>query len=463
LRTRSAEIPRSRRCFFGARTIEDQSAAELNVDHSVRATLFWRGSKPEAERIEKVLVPFSPEGLADRWREAVARPEAVARYLACCWRRPQAAAGRRRAGRAGIDRRRNPSNRRTPEGDHKTRPYGRRARHDLRARARRQGDMPATKARCWRKGPSTSFVDDERVVRSVVGKIGANAERRHHQPLLWRGSGASRRLDHGRAGQGDVRARPQTRAVRQDLAAARDGRPVIRCLRRDQRSNGEDPSPQHRLRPMSARAGHRLRAAGPRLSFPLADGGRESQRTSSGPLKRETAIFPMTFFSLFPSGAQLDAPARGGGLSGGQQQHLSIGRALVMRAKAVCLLDEPDRGHPPLDQQGHRRAISYFAQSRQHAIGLVRTILDFACELGDTFAVMDPRRGHIPAPRGLDPAEISRRWRYNLGRAHPPAMATGSGPTSRRRRFSDFAATCRARANSACACRTASHRRGDPA
>src|ERR1700746_1541053 len=40
---------------FEGQTIEGNLLLALNVDHSVKGTLFWRGSKPEAERIEKVL------------------------------------------------------------------------------------------------------------------------------------------------------------------------------------------------------------------------------------------------------------------------------------------------------------------------------------------------------------------------------------------------------------------------
>src|ERR1700757_732856 len=40
---------------FESQTVEDNLLLALNVDHSVRATLFWRESRSEIERIEKVL------------------------------------------------------------------------------------------------------------------------------------------------------------------------------------------------------------------------------------------------------------------------------------------------------------------------------------------------------------------------------------------------------------------------
>ena len=40
---------------FESQTIEDNLLLALNVDHSVRGTLFWRRSRDESERIERVL------------------------------------------------------------------------------------------------------------------------------------------------------------------------------------------------------------------------------------------------------------------------------------------------------------------------------------------------------------------------------------------------------------------------
>jgi len=83
---------------------------------------------------------------------------------------------------------------------------------------------------------------------------------------------------------------------------------------------------------------------------------------------------------------------RGGDLSGGQQQQLAIGRALVMRPK-LLLLDEPTEGIQPSIIKDIGRAISYLRNLGQIAIILVEQYLDFAQELGDHFAVMD--RGQV--------------------------------------------------------------------
>src|ERR1700743_2558527 len=57
--TRIAELGIGRKfqkpTVFESQTLEDNLLLALNVDHSVKGTLFWRGSKAGAERIEKEL------------------------------------------------------------------------------------------------------------------------------------------------------------------------------------------------------------------------------------------------------------------------------------------------------------------------------------------------------------------------------------------------------------------------
>src|SRR6267378_1943587 len=83
---------------------------------------------------------------------------------------------------------------------------------------------------------------------------------------------------------------------------------------------------------------------------------------------------------------------RGVDLSGGQQQQLAIGRALVMRPR-LLLLDEPTEGIQPSIIKDIGRAIAYLRNLGQIAVVLVEQYLDFARELSDRFAVMD--RGAI--------------------------------------------------------------------
>jgi urea transport system ATP-binding protein len=134
----------------------------------------------------------------------------------------------------------------------------------------------------------------------------------------------------------------------------------------------------------------------------------ENLRTGFGPLKRDDRYIPGDVFSLFPVLESM-LGRRGGDLSGGQQQQLAIGRALVMRPK-LLLLDEPTEGIQPSIIKDISRAISYLRSQGNIAIVLVEQYLDFACELGDNFAVMD--RGAIKYScdrSSLDPGEISRQ------------------------------------------------------
>jgi len=117
----------------------------------------------------------------------------------------------------------------------------------------------------------------------------------------------------------------------------------------------------------------------------------ENLKTGFAPLKRDERTIPDDVFSLFPVLSEM-LRRRGGDLSGGQQQQLAIGRALVMRPR-LLLLDEPTEGIQPSIIKDIGRAIAYLRNLGQIAVVLVEQYLDFARELGDQFAVMD--RGAI--------------------------------------------------------------------
>src|SRR6201991_5077782 len=113
----------------------------------------------------------------------------------------------------------------------------------------------------------------------------------------------------------------------------------------------------------------------------------ENRKTGFAPLKRDQRDIPDDVFSLFPVLNDM-LHRRGRDLSGGQQQQLAIGRALVMRPR-LLLLDEPTEGIQPSIIKDIGRAISYLRNLGNMAIVLVEQYLDFARELGDRFAVMD--------------------------------------------------------------------------
>src|SRR5246127_4399150 len=90
-------------------------------------------------------------------------------------------------------------------------------------------------------------------------------------------------------------------------------------------------------------------------------------------------------YSLFPIIKEF-LSRKGGMLSGGQQQQLAIGRALLTEPK-LLILDEPTEGIQPniIDQIGD--AIKTL--KGEMSILLVEQYLDFAKELGDCFVIMD--------------------------------------------------------------------------
>lgn len=124
--------------------------------------------------------------------------------------------------------------------------------------------------------------------------------------------------------------------------------------------------------------------------FPLLT-VRENLETGFAPLPRSERSVPDEVFDLFPVLKDM-LGRRGGDLSGGQQQQLAIGRALVTRPR-LLVLDEPTEGIQPSIIKDIGRAISYLRDKGGMAIVLVEQYFDFARELADTFAVMD--RGEV--------------------------------------------------------------------
>lgn len=102
---------------------------------------------------------------------------------------------------------------------------------------------------------------------------------------------------------------------------------------------------------------------------------------------------PSEVFELFPV-LKAMLHRRGGDLSGGQQQQLAIGRAMVMRPK-LLILDEPTEGIQPSIIKDIERAIRTLAGRGDMSILLVEQYYDFAESLADHYLVME--RGEIIA------------------------------------------------------------------
>jgi urea transport system ATP-binding protein len=124
--------------------------------------------------------------------------------------------------------------------------------------------------------------------------------------------------------------------------------------------------------------------------FPLLT-VKENLETGFAPLPRKERYIPGEIFDLFPVLASM-MHRRGGDLSGGQQQQLAIGRALVMRPK-LLVLDEPTEGIQPSIIKDIGRAIDYLRRKGEMAILLVEQYFDFARELADRFVVLE--RGEV--------------------------------------------------------------------
>jgi len=96
-------------------------------------------------------------------------------------------------------------------------------------------------------------------------------------------------------------------------------------------------------------------------------------------------------YALFPVIKEM-LGRKGGVLSGGQQQQLAIGRALLTNPK-LLILDEPTEGIQPSIIDQIEDAIHALKKEGKLSIILVEQYLDFAKAASDTFYIMD--RGSV--------------------------------------------------------------------
>jgi urea transport system ATP-binding protein len=140
--------------------------------------------------------------------------------------------------------------------------------------------------------------------------------------------------------------------------------------------------------------------------FPLLT-VRENLETGYAGLKRAERSVPDHVFELFPVLKDM-LGRRGGDLSGGQQQQLAIGRALVMRPK-LLLLDEPTEGIQPSIIKDIGRAIRFLRDQAGIAVLLVEQYLDFCRELADEVYIMDRGQiGHTGPAEDLDTPQVRK-------------------------------------------------------
>ena len=118
---------------------------------------------------------------------------------------------------------------------------------------------------------------------------------------------------------------------------------------------------------------------------------RENLETGFAPLPRSERTIPDEIFTLFPVLNEM-LHRRAGDLSGGQQQQLAIGRALVTRPR-LLILDEPTEGIQPSIIKDIERVIRSLAARGNMAILLVEQYFEFARDLAASYLVM--QRGEV--------------------------------------------------------------------
>ncbi|MGD1991430.1 MAG: urea ABC transporter ATP-binding subunit UrtE [Chromatiales bacterium] len=115
------------------------------------------------------------------------------------------------------------------------------------------------------------------------------------------------------------------------------------------------------------------------------------------PVRKDKKI-PEFIFELFPVLKEM-LGRRGGDLSGGQQQQLAIGRALVIDPK-LLILDEPTEGIQPNVVQEIGDIIRKLNREAGLTVLLVEQKLPFARKVADRFCILD--RGRQVASGGMD-------------------------------------------------------------
>ncbi|MBR9760005.1 urea ABC transporter ATP-binding subunit UrtE [bacterium] len=113
----------------------------------------------------------------------------------------------------------------------------------------------------------------------------------------------------------------------------------------------------------------------------------ENLKVSLSIYGKESANRLEEVYTLFPVLKEM-LHRKGGVLSGGQQQQLAIGRALLTRPK-ILVLDEPTEGIQPSIIDQIEDAILYLKKTYDMSILLVEQYLDFAKAVSDRFYIMD--------------------------------------------------------------------------
>jgi len=120
----------------------------------------------------------------------------------------------------------------------------------------------------------------------------------------------------------------------------------------------------------------------------------ENLRVGLGVRKNGPRSIPSRIFDLFPVLKKM-MRRRGGDLSGGQQQQLAVGRALVLEPK-LLILDEPTEGIQPNIVHEIGDIILRLNKQEGLTVLLVEQKLPFARRVASEFCILDKGR-HVAA------------------------------------------------------------------
>ena len=122
----------------------------------------------------------------------------------------------------------------------------------------------------------------------------------------------------------------------------------------------------------------------------------ENLRVGLGIRRNGASRIPPLVFELFPTLAQM-LHRRGGDLSGGQQQQLAIGRALVLEPK-LLILDEPTEGIQPNVVHEIGDVLMRLNTEMGVTLLLVEQKLPFARRVANEFRILDKGRCVVSGP-----------------------------------------------------------------
>lgn len=134
----------------------------------------------------------------------------------------------------------------------------------------------------------------------------------------------------------------------------------------------------------------------------------ENLKISLGARKDKSRFVPGLIYELFPVLKEMKH-RRGGDLSGGQQQQLAIGRALVLDPK-ILILDEPTEGIQPNVVRDIGDVIRRLNRELGLTVLLVEQKLPFARRVADDFFIME--KGSVVATGPIENLDDGLVQRY---------------------------------------------------